>query len=355
MARRPPIVGRFTAEELNLAARNRGMPLEALRYDVTPPGLHYLLAHFDIPHVDERAWRLKVYGRVTTPFEIDLQDLKTLPARTLRVTLECAGNGRGQLSPRYPSVPWIEEGVSTAEWTGVPLAALLHRAVLDRHAVDVVFRGADRGVQGGVEHEFARSLAPAQALSEDILVAYAMNGAALPPQHGAPARLVVPGWYGMASVKWLRDIEVIDARFDGYQQARSYHFLREPDGRGEPCTLMRVNSVMAPPGMREFYTGERLVQAGRVEITGRAWSGCGAIARVELRVDDEWREAHVDAAHGGFAWQSWRATWQAIPGEHELACRATDVTGNLQPLEPPWDLSGFGNNGVHRIHVTVRE
>lgn len=354
MARRPPIVGRFTAEELGLAGRNRGMPLEALRYDVTPPGLHYLLAHFDIPQVDQRGWRLRVYGKVERPLELDLTELKSLPARTLRVTMECAGNGRGQLSPRYPSVPWLEEGVSTAEWTGTPLAPLLARAGLLPDAREVVFRGADRGIQGNEEHEFARSLAPGLASSEDVLLAYEMNGSPLPPQHGAPVRLVVPRWYGMASVKWLRDVEVIDRVFDGYQQARSYHFKREAGERGEPCSLMRVNSVMVPPGMREFYTGHRVVDAGAVEVTGRAWSGHGGIARVEFGIDGNWSDAEVEAPRA-FAWQRWRAAWRAAPGEHELACRATDVAGNRQPLEAPWDLSGFGNNGVHRIHVTVRE
>ncbi len=355
MARRPPIVGRFTAEELSLAARNRGMPLEALRFDLTPPGLHYLLAHFDIPHVDERAWRLRVYGNVRNSLEITLDEVRAMPVRTVRVTMECAGNGRGQLSPRYPSVPWMEEGVSTAEWTGTPLAPLLRRAGLGEAARDVVFRGADRGIQGGEEHEFARSLPPAQAMGDDILLAYAMNGAPLPPQHGAPLRLVVPRWYGMASVKWLRDVEVIDRAFDGYQQARSYHFMREPGARGEPCGLMRVNSLMIPPGMREFYSGERLLRTGATEISGRAWSGHGAVTRVELCVDGEWRDAALAPAQQDYAWQSWRAPWHATRGEHELSCRATDVAGNRQPLEPPWDLSGFGNNGVHRVRVTVRD
>jgi len=351
-ARRPPIVGRYTAEELALAARNRGMPLEALRYDVTPPGLHYLLVHFDIP-AEGPDWQLKVGGLVSEPFSMGVEQLKALPARTLRVTMECAGNGRGQLSPRYPSVPWLEEGVSTAEWTGVPLRALLERARLRDEARDVVFRGADRGFERGIEHEFARSLAPGEAMRDDILVAYAMNGASLPPQHGAPLRLVVPRWYGMASVKWLHAIEAIGQPFDGLQQASSYHFRQAPGQKGEPCTLMRVNSLMVPPGIPDFYSRKRIVVAGTVAIGGRAWSGAAPIVRVEFGAGGAWRDAVVEPLHAPYAWQRWSVSWDASPGEHELSCRATDAAGNRQPLEPPWDLSGFGNNGVQRIAVTV--
>jgi DMSO/TMAO reductase YedYZ molybdopterin-dependent catalytic subunit len=350
-ARRPPLVGRYTAEEVGLAARNRGMPLEALRYDVTPAGLHYLLIHFDIP--PEPAGRLKIVGRVERPFDIGLDELRRLPSRTLRVTLECAGNGRAQLSPRYPSVPWIEEGVSTADWTGVPLRALLERAGLRPEARDVVFRGADRGFDRGVEHDFARSLAPAEAMREEVLLAYAMNGAPLPPQHGAPLRLVVPRWYGMASVKWLHEVEVIDQPFDGLQQASSYHFRTVPGEKGEPCRFMRVNSLMIPPGIPDFYSRRRSVAAGRLEIIGRAWSGGAPVVAVEFADNGAWRSAAVDAPAAPHAWQAWRIDWQAQPGEHELACRAVDAAGERQPLLPPWDLSGFGNNGVQRVHVTV--
>jgi DMSO/TMAO reductase YedYZ molybdopterin-dependent catalytic subunit len=353
-SRRPPIAGRFSAEELALAARNRGMPLEALRYDVTPAGLHYLLVHFDVPDADASTWRLSFSGFFGNRFAIGLDEIRALPARTLRVTLECAGNGRGQLSPRYPSVPWLEEGVSTAEWTGVPLARLLERAALRPEAVEIAFHGADRGIDAGVEHDFARSLSRSEALREDVLVAYAMNGAPLPPQHGAPLRLVVPRWYGMASVKWLRTVEALDRAFDGLQQARSYHFRRDAGDKGEPCTLMRVNSLMVPPGIPDFYTRRRIVDAGSVEISGRAWSGAACVERVELGIDGRWQDAALETAGAPHAWRRWRARWQATPGEHELACRATDAAGNVQPLEAPWDLSGFGNNAVHKIHVTVR-
>ena len=350
-SRRTPIAGRYTAEEVALAARNRGMPLEALRDELTPAGLHYLLIHFDIPAPDERPLELR--GLFKKPLALGVDEIRRLPSRTLRVTLECAGNGRGQLAPRYPSVPWLEEGVSTADWTGVPLAVLLQNAGLDSAATEIVFHGADRGVDAGVEHNFARSLKREQALREEVLVVWAMNGAPLPPQHGAPLRLVVPGWYGMASVKWLRSVEALDHPFDGLQQARSYHFRRSVDEKGEPCTLMRVNCAMAPPGIPDFYTRKRIVDAGLVEIVGRAWSGAAPIARVEFGVDGVWQEATL-AAQGPYSWTGWNVRWHATCGEHELSCRAADRMGNIQPLEPPWDLSGFGNNSVQRIFVTVR-
>jgi len=351
--RRPPIVGRYTLEEVALAARNSGMPLEALRHDVTPAGLHYSLIHFDIPHAEAASWRLEVGGRVGRPLSLSLEDLRGMHARTLRVTLECAGNGRAQMSPRYPSVPWVEEAVSTAEWTGVPLADVLLAAGLRPEARDIVFWGADRGIDRNVEHAFARSLVPAEAMHQDVLLAWAMNGQPLPPQHGFPLRLVVPRWYGMASVKWLVHIEGVDRPFDGVQQAHSYHFRTVAGERGEPCRLMRVNSLFAPPGIPDFYTRERVLHVGRVEIAGRAWSGEAPIARVEFAVDGAWRDAPLDAPAGEYAWRGWRAAWEAAAGEHELSCRATDAAGNVQPLEPPWDVTGFGNNAVQRVAVRV--
>jgi DMSO/TMAO reductase YedYZ molybdopterin-dependent catalytic subunit len=351
--RRSPIVGRFTLDEVALATRNSGMPLESLRHDVTPAGLHYCLIHFDIPDLAPPAWRLRVDGLVDQAQAFSLDALRALPARTERVTLECAGNGRAQVSPRYPSIPWVEEGVSTAEWTGVPLAQVLRAAGLQSTAREIVFWGADRGIDRGIGHAFARSLAPGEAMREDVLLAYAMNGQPLPAQHGYPLRLVVPRWYGMASVKWLVRIEAVDRAFDGVQQAHSYHFRKAAGERGVPCTLMRVNSLLAPPGLPDFYTRQRELPAGRVDILGRAWSGEAPVARVELGVDGAWRDAQLEAAPSRHAWQRWRADWDAAPGEHELACRATDAAGNVQPLEPPWDVTGFGNNAVQRVAVRV--
>jgi len=277
------------------------------------------------------------------------------PSRTLAVTLECAGNGRGAMSPRYPSMPWISEAVGTAQWTGTPLRHLLDRVGLSDEAVEIAFIGADRGFDRGHEHAFGRSLERETALSDDVLLVWAMNGGPLLPQHGFPLRLIVPGWYGMASVKWLNRIEVLTQPFDGFQQVSGYHFRSEPDGPRTPITHMRVKSLLVPPGIPDWYTRRRLVDAGPIKLVGRAWSGGGVgIAKVEVGIDGAWQPAELDAPLGRFAWRGWRSTWNAAPGEHELTCRAIDANGETQPLETRWDAGGFGNNAVHRVRVKVR-
>ncbi len=354
--RRPPTDGPFHRHEVGLANRNYGILLETLRHDVTPTGLHYLLNHFDVPYVaPDAGWRVDIGGRVGNPGGISLDEIKRLPSRTLRVTLECAGNGRAAMTPRYPSMPWTGEAVGTAEWTGTPLRHLLDRAGLLDDAIEIACIGADRGFDRGHEHSYGRSLKRQMALGEDILVVWAMNGAPLLPQHGAPVRLIVPGWYGMASVKWLQRIEALDKPYDGFQQVATYMYRPVPDGPTTPVTTMRVKSLLVPPGIPDFYTRARMVDAGEVPLFGRAWSGGGVpIARVEVGVSGTWHEAQLEPRHGPFAWTGWRFTWKAAPGEHELACRATDANGETQPLEPRWDTGGFGNNVVHRVRVTVR-
>ena len=341
--RRANVEGAFAAEELELALRHVSMPLEALRYDVTPVGLHYTLCHFDIPAIDERSFRLSVANKAWS-----MAELLALPARTVRATLECAGNGRARFSPRYPSMPWTCGGVSTADWTGVPLRSVLG----DVRASEIVFFGADRGFDSGVEHPFARSLPLAEAMREEVILAWAMNGQPLAPQHGAPLRLVVPGWFGMASIKWLERIELSDRPFDGYQQVTGYKYKKREGEAGVPVQHMKVKSLIAPPGIPDWYTGRRLVEAGRVTIAGRAWAST-PVKRVEFAVDGEWRDAVLDKGDG-FAWQRWHCAWDAKPGEHELACRATDAQGAVQADEADWNIGGMGNNAIHRIQVTVR-
>jgi DMSO/TMAO reductase YedYZ molybdopterin-dependent catalytic subunit len=351
---KPPTDGPLTFEELQLAGRNRGMPLEALRYDITPTGLHYLLIHFDIPAVDASSWRLRLDGLVDRPLELTLDELRTRPRRTVPVTLECAGNGRARLQPRPLSNPWLLEAIGTAEWTGTPLGPLLDEAGLRREAIELVFTGQDRGVQGGQVQDYQRSLSIAEARRPEVLLVHEMNGQPLQPQHGFPVRLLVPGWYGMTSVKWLTRIEAVAEPFEGYQQARTYRFKTDADDPGIPVTRIRVRALMSPPGIPDFFTRRRLVDAGRVTVRGRAWGGVGPIRRVEVGVDGAWSEATLDPPIGEWAWRGWSFEWSAEPGEHELACRAIDADGDVQPLAAPWNYGGMGNNSVQTVAVTVR-
>src|SRR5687768_6083780 len=297
-------------DELALATRNHGMPLEALRYDVTPPGLHYVLTHYDIPAVDPATWSLEVGGAVARPLRLTLDDLRSRPAVTSRVLLECAGNGRARYEPRPVSQPWLLEAVGSAEWTGTPLAPLLEEAGLRSDAVDVVFTGADHGVERGVEQDYARGLPLAEALRPEPLLAWAMNGRPLPPQHGAPLRLVVPGWYGMAQVKWLTRIDVLDRPFDGFQNTMAYRLKADIDDEGEPMTRIRPRALLAPPGWPDFMIRERFVRAGEVPLSGRAWSGRAPVTRVEVSTDGggSWADALLRSEERRVG-KEWRCGW----------------------------------------------
>jgi DMSO/TMAO reductase YedYZ molybdopterin-dependent catalytic subunit len=158
----------------------------------------------------------------------------------------------------------------------------------------------------------------------------------------------------MTSVKWLTSIEAVAEPFDGYQQARAYHYQRDADDPGEPVTRIRVRALMAPPGIPDFFTRRRYVDPGPVRLAGRAWSGNGPIERVEVGVDETWADADLDRPVGDYAWRGWSFEWQAVAGDHELSCRATDASGEVQPLDQPWNYQGVGNNLVQRIAVTAR-
>jgi DMSO/TMAO reductase YedYZ molybdopterin-dependent catalytic subunit len=356
------------------------MPAEALRYDLTPVGLHYLLIHYDIPDLDRSTWRLRIGGAVRRPLELRLDDLRRRPRATSVVTLECAGNGRARLVPRPISQPWLLDAVGTAAWTGTPLAPLLAEAGIRPSAVEVAFTGADHGIERGVEQDYARALPLGEALDPGVLLAYEMNGMPLPPQHGWPLRLVVPGWYGMAQVKWLTSITVLDQPFTGFQNAVAYRLKQgtgpagkhdtgpagkhdtgpageqETDDPGEPVTRILPRALMIPPGYPDFMSRTRFVHPGEQLIQGRAWSGWAPVDRVEVSTDGgaTWVAAALGPALGRYAWRSWAYRWSpAAPGEYELLARATDEAGNCQPVEQPWNRQGMANNMVQRVRVVV--
>ena len=342
-------------EELQLAQRNRGMPLEALRYPVTPAGMHYLLIHYDIPAVSAEEWRLEVGGLVSSPLSLSLEEIRKRPARTVPVTMECAGNGRALFAPRRISQPWLFEAIGTAEWAGTPLRGILEEAGVRDDAAEIVFTGLDRGVEGGEVQHYQRSLTMDEALREEVLLAYEMNGEPLQPQHGYPLRLLVPGWYGMTSVKWLQRVEALAEPFQGYQMARVYRYSRTPDEPGEAVTLIRVRALMIPPGIPDFLTRTRLVPAGAVTLTGKAWAGRLGVSRVEVSVDGgaTWSDARLDPPVSPHAWRTWTFPWNAGRGAHTLCARATDSEGTVQPMEQQWNFGGYGNNSVQRVNVIV--
>ena len=346
----------ITPEELQLAVRNHSMPLEALHYPITPIGLHYLLIHFDIPVVDASTWVLALGGLVKRPLRLNLDDIRSRPQTTIAVTLECAGNGRARLSPRPMSQPWLGEAVGTAEWTGTALRPILEEAGLLDNAREVVFTGLDRGVQGGIDQFYERSLPLAEVQRPEVMLVHAINGQPLPPQHGFPVRLIVPGWYGMTHVKWLRSITVTDAPFAGYQQARAYHYRVNDLSSGEPVTRMLPRALMVPPGIPDFMSRARFVAPGTYVIEGRAWSGLGKVTRVEFSDDggSTWVDVELGAALSPLAWRGWSHQWVAAPGEYELCVRATDSAGNVQPDAQAWNLEGVQNNAIQRVLVIAK-
>lgn len=343
--------------ELALAARNHALPLEALAYDVTPSGLHYLLSHYDVPYVALDTWRLTIDGLVDEPLILTLDDLRARPNVTRTVTMECAGNGRALMSPRASGQPWLLGAVGNAVWTGTPLRGVLDDAGVQPDAVEVVFTGTDLGMEDGAIEPYGRSLEVGELGTDEILLVWGMNDAPLLPQHGAPLRLLVPGWYGMASVKWLTSITAVDKPFQGHHQVREYRLRQEPEEPGVPLGRMRVRSLMTPPGVPDYPDRRRYLDTGSHLVRGRAWSGEARIETVELSTNSgaSWEPASLGEQTDPRCWREWGWSWRVRePGEYTLICRATDADGRTQPLTDDWNLGGYAANAVQRVEVSVR-
>lgn len=347
--------GLYSEDERGLANRNSGMLLELLKADVTPVGAHYLLTHFDVPLIDESAYRLTLKDGFEAPISLSLADIKSHPSITRQVTMECAGNGRAQVSPRPFSMPWAGEAVGNAAWTGTPLWPLIAEAKPRSDTVEISFTGADFGFDKGDAHYFGRALTMAQLQDLDVMLVWAMNDQPLAPQHGAPLRLIVPGWYGMASVKWLTTIAALNKPYDGFQQVQTYRYRDTADDPGRPVTAMKPRALMVPPGVPDWTSRKRYVVQGPVTVQGRAWSGAGVpITKVEFGVNGDWQA--TDLRRGAqYGWSHWSTSWHAPPGWHHLQCRAWDETGQCQPMTPVFDMGGFGNNAVQTVDIFVDE
>ncbi|MBM3993541.1 MAG: sulfite oxidase [Planctomycetes bacterium] len=335
-------------------------PIAALAQPITPNELHYVRNHFPTPMLDGRTWRLRVSGAVERELELSLDDLRRMTSRTVTITLECAGNSRASLEPSVRGVQWGNGAVSTSEWTGVSLIDVLNRAGLRGNAVDVVLEGADRGeitaeprTPGVIQ--FARSLPIAKARQQDVLLAYRMRNAELPVNHGFPLRAIVPGWYGMSSIKWLTRIVVTDRAYNGYFQSLDYSIFERQQGivTVTPLTEMQVKSLIISPVARH-----RVAPNSEHRVQGVAWAGESAVRRVEISVDGgrTWADARLEIGAGTHAWRRWDHVWRtpAQAGRVTLMARATDARGNVQPMQRDTDRRNYMINHVLPVEVEVR-
>lgn len=328
--------------------------IPALVGSVVMPNAHfYVRNHFQIPKLNPDAFTLRVHGLVDRPLELSLTDLRGMKSHTTVATLECAGNGRTLFEPPIAGEKWNLGAVSTAEWTGVPMAEILDQAGVRPDGREVVFLGADSGSVAGRKEpiSFGRSLTIDQAHDNGVMLAYAMNGEGLPVQHGFPLRVIVPGWYAVASVKWLTDVEVVADPYDGHYQAEKYWYEWERNGDSvrEPVTLMQVRALITDPGPGQEVT------CGDVTIRGVAWSGAASVARVEVSVGrGDWHQAPLTGERKRHSWQWWELQTRIDePGLVSLRARAIDLAGRCQPDQAEWNRNGYGNNSVQEVTLKV--
>lgn len=328
---------------------NAETPTAALHGCITPSANAYVRTNFGVPDIGPEH-TIDVTGAVTRPFTLSMDALASMPQHTVTATMECAGNDRLGMHPLPPGEPWRHGALSTLTWSGVPLMEVLQRAGVADDAMEVLLTAADAGTRDDAEGEvrFARSLPLADALHKDTVLATRMNGALLTPEHGAPVRLAVPGWYGMASVKWVTRIEVLRTPFTGYFQRQRYVY--DVDGQIAAVDRMRVKSIIVTPA--DGTTCSRTFT-----VSGWAWSGAGVITRVEVGLDggEPWMAAALGAAESPYAWTPWSAEITVSrPGRFVLRSRASDTSGATQPDVIEWNRLGYGNNAIRHIVIDVK-
>ena len=327
-------------------------PQIALGSWLTPNPLFYVRSQFDYPDLDENSWRLQAASPGGQGITFSLNDIRQLPKHTLPVTLECAGNNRVDLNPKAPGNQFENGAVSNAVWSGTSLNSVLSKMNLSEDVVEILFEGADIGSPAADKgpEPYLRSLPLGLARHQDTLLAYEMNGETLPLEHGYPVRLIVPGWYGMAHVKWLTKITALNKPFSGYFQGEKYVFKYE-DGTEKPVQEMQVKSAITSP-----CENESLKCCTDYHVSGSAWSGRTDIAKVEVSVDcgNSWREAELIGPSQQYSWQQWNYKWTPDTlGEHTLLSRATNSDGDQQPLESVWNELGYAVNGSKPIKIVV--
>ena len=337
---------------------NLEMPFDTLDGFITPTEAFYVRTHFPIPKIDKNKWQLQIEGEVENPFELSYDELLKLESRKIPVTLECAGNNRNFLEAKVKGVQWGLGAVGNAEWTGVPLSMLLDRAGVKSNAREVILEGADGGSLEDPksppgELKFARSI-PLTKARNDVLLAYRMNDVDLPPQHGFPVRAIVPGWYAVASIKWLQRIIITDRPFNGYYQTLDYAFWKR---RGDIADLVPLSELQIKAEIAQPNNGEIVSANSKVRVHGAAWTSDSEITRVELSTDagSTWNDVKLVGESKPNAWRLWEFEWKTSKtGKQTLIARATDSKGRTQPMERDPDRGTYMINHLLPITVEVR-
>ena len=328
-------------------------PLSALSTWLTPNELFYVRGHFPFENISDENWTITIGGNVSHPYEITMDELMAVPKKTLPVTMECAGNNRKDLDPKVSGNQFDTGAVSNAIWAGASLEDVLNKAEVISSTKEILFEGADEGEPepGKEVVSYLRSLPLSTVINNsDILIAYEMNGEPIPIEHGAPTRLIVPSWYGMASVKWLNNITALEDSFEGYFQTYKYVMKGLKDGKERPVREMKIKSAFSVEKQRAP------ISLGNVSISGFAWSGSGDIEKVELSYDGgkTWLKAHLDNPKSQYSWQQWSLDWDPPQvGIYTFLSKATDVHGNQQPMEPNWNTMGYEINAVISRPLTL--
>lgn len=340
---------------LELKPENKETPIHFLRDWLTPVEYFYKRSHFPYPEITAQSFFLPVSGQVERPLVFHYCYLKSMPSVEITMVLECSGNKRAAFEPRTYGEQWQDGAISQGNWKGVLLKDILKLTGVKGSAKEVVFIGHDKGTRTDMEGVFhyARSLPIDMVLQQDILIAYELNGRSIPYEQGFPLRLIVPQWYGMASVKWLKEIQVIDYEFEGPFQTVDYVYYpnKENDEGASPVTNVKIDSIIQKP--LDYST----LDTGNHEIYGIAWSGHGKINNVELSLDNgsTWVKTKLYSDRNQkFSWTFWSYQWEAREkGEYTILCRASDSNGNIQPFEAKWNRKGYGYNAVYTIHVKI--
>lgn len=359
LASAAPKTPKVGGKVLNDRPESYEMGLEGFQQWITPTERFFVRSHHYTPEIQLAEWKLKVDGRVATPLQLTMEELKQLPKVTLVSVLECAGNGRGLYEPSMPGLQWEYGSVGNARWAGVRLADVLKKAGVDPAAVEVVFDGAD--VPVGTMPEFQRALPVKKAMDPNVLLAYEMNGEALPVSHGFPLRVVVPGWAGDIWVKWLTGIQVVDKPFEGFFMKTAYRHPGRPVRPGtavdpaqmQPVTRLSIKSILTS------HQDNQDVAYGPVTLTGAAWSNESPLTSVEISVDGgrTWAPARLGKEMDRFAWRLWSYAWTPKqPGYYNVMVRARNAMGEAQPFAQEWNPSGYGHNVVQnvRLHLTAQ-